>query len=218
MELNDYKQQYSGPIFICGNGASMNLLTAKQKTALKARSTFAGSRWVIWEEGWTPDFYILTERKQTNEWLQRGFNKAQAKVARFFVDWHPTPNDWVTVPRPPSNAHDVLNYGMGGLLGSCEQNADLGIHLHYGKDTPLAMIQVARYMGFGTFYLLGCETTRSGHSYDANEGRPMHADGIMDAYYERAAKECSVYDCTPGGRLTQQAILKAVELEDALAG
>lgn len=218
MDYRELKDQYAGKrIFLCGNGPTMNLLTKRQKKTLTEREyTFAGSRFFEWKEGWTPSFYVLTERQQATEYQERGFENATATVARFFVNWQPAPDGWVAVPRPPHHAHDVLHYGMLGLLGVCEQAQDLGPHLHHGKDTPLAMAQLAHYMGFAEMYLLGCESTKGGHQYDAGHMRIVRADGLIDPYYERAARELPIKDCTPGGNLSQRGILEYIPLDEVL--
>jgi len=198
-----------------GNGPSMNLLTDEEIHLLKEERTFSGSRWFMWPKSWTTDFYILTERKQATEWKERGFNKATAKEAKFWVTWQPAPAGWVPVPRPPSNAHDVLNYGTRGLKGNCKVGQDGSPHLHHGKDTPLAMAQVAAYMGFSEMYLIGCETEGAGRSYE-DAPRAMHIGGVMDAYYERAGKELPLVDCTPGGRLSRVGALKYKPLAEVL--
>jgi hypothetical protein len=213
MELVELKDQYHGRIFLCGNGPSMNLLTEEEKEFLKGEVTFSGSRWFMWPQHWATDFYILTERKQADQWKERGFQNATAKIAKFFVTWQPAPKGWVPVPKPPSNAHDVLNYGTNGLWGCA--GADKKPHLHHGKDTPLAMAQVAHYMGFGQLYLIGCETEGPGRSYE-DEPRGMHASGIMDDYYRRAGGELGIKDCTKGGRLSRVGALEYVSLESLM--
>ena len=216
MRLVDFKDAYSGRVFLIGNGPSMNRLTDREKDLLKKERTFSGSRWFLWPGHWTTTFYILTERKQAGLWQERGFQNATAEEAKFFVNWQPCPDGWVEVPRPPAQSHDVLNFGTQGLW-SCPKITDIGPHLHHGKDTPLAMAQVARYMGFGQMYLLGCETEGAGRSYP-DEPRRTHAPGIMDAYYQRAGRELPITDCTPGGRLSREGILKYVPLEEVLNG
>ena len=214
--LEDFKGQYKGRIFLCGNGPSMNQITAWQKERLSEHEyTFSGSRWFMWDGGWTCDFYILTERKQATEWRERGFTRAGGKIARFWTTWQPAPKGWVPVPKPPSNAHDVLNYGTNGLSGGCKIGQDGAPHLHHGKDTPLAMAQVAAYMGFGPLYLIGCDTEGTTRCYDS-EPRTTHTSGIMDDYYKRAGRELPITDCTPGGRLSRVGVLPYRDLDEVL--
>lgn len=217
MELADFKGQYDGRIFLAGNGPSMNLLTEQQKKQLSTKEyTFSGSRWFKWAGGWTTDFYILTERKQADNWKERGFANASANIAKFWVTWQPAPAGWVPVPRPPSNAHDVLNYGTKGLW-HCQKGVDPGQpHLHHGKDTPLAMAQVATYMGFQELYLIGCETEGTSRSYQ-DEPRQMHTAGIMRGYYERAGRELPLVDCTFNGMLGREGILPYRDLDEVLS-
>ena len=213
--LEEFRTQFTGRIFLCGNGPSMNKLTDWQKERLKEHEyTFSGSRWFEWSKGWGTDFYILTERKQASEYKERGFDRGSGNICRFFVTWQPAPKGWIPVPRPPSNAHDVLNYGMRGLW-SCGQGNDGKPHLHHGKDTPLAMAQVARYMGFGQMYLIGCDTEGTARSYDSAP-RNMHAGGIMDDYYRRAGKELGIIDCTIDGRLGRVGALPYEDLDEVL--
>jgi hypothetical protein len=218
--LAEFKDKYSGRIFLCGNGPSMGLLTDDQKERLNEEYLFVGSRFIDWvDSGLKPSFYILTERKQSGTWLDDGtWRKASVKIAKFWVNWQPAPRGWVSIEHPPSNAHDVKNYGTGCLMGTCV-DIGVGIHLSHGKDTPLAMAQVARYMGFNEMYLLGCETTNLGKVYAPNMGRNMHAAGIMLPYYERAGHELPLRDCTFGGSLAKErgGPLEYVELEEALA-
>jgi hypothetical protein len=183
----------------------MGKLTDEQKERLNQEYLFVGSRFVDWQSsGLVPSYYVLTERKQSNTWLDSGtWRRAYAKIARFWVNWQPAPQGWVSVEHPPSEAHDVLNYGTNCLMGACA-DIGVGIHLAHGKDTPLAMAQLARYMGFGNLYLLGTETTNKGEVYDLNRSRNMHTSGIMLPYYARAGRELGLKDCTPGGTLAKE--------------
>lgn len=67
---------------------------------------------------------------------------------------------------------------------------------------PLAMVQVAKMLGFEEFYLLGCESTQEGEVYDLKRRRTMHAHGIERQYFA-TAKDVLV-DCTPGGLLAKE--------------
>jgi len=202
---------------LVGNGPSMGLLTPEIKKRMNKEYLFMGSRFIDWKDsGLKPSWYILTERKQTTDWMaEKTYNKVGASIAKFWVDWQPAPTGWVAIPHPPSNAHDVLNYGTRCLMGSCADGVDPGKpHLAHGKDTPLAMAQVAAYMGFNEMFLLGCETTTVGKVYDTTMARNMHVEGIMEPYYQRAKNELPMTDCTPDGKLN--AILGYRDIEEVL--
>tara|TARA_Y100000310_G_scaffold260629_2_gene269670 strand:- start:9326 stop:10000 length:675 start_codon:yes stop_codon:yes gene_type:complete len=205
LELSDLKGRYSGRLWCVGNGPSLNLLTPEQKKGITQDATFAGSRYFLWA-GWTPTFYVLTERKQNQEWLDQALHgKARASGSRFWVDWQPPPQGWIAVPHPPNGeAHDVLNYGVSKCLwGKCGE-FDGRQHIAHGKVTPLAMVQLGLWMGFSEFYLIGCEATNVGEAYDAEKTRNFHAPGIERQYFARAAGDAKIIDCTPGGTLAKE--------------
>ena len=218
--LSDFHDKYSGRVWLIGNGPSMAKLSDEQRAALNEERIFVGSAFTEYasESGFSPDFYVLTERKQTTEWMDSGqYNKAQASEAKFWVNWNPAPEGWVSVNAPPGQAHDVLNYGTKCLEKGC-QATDWVSHICHGKDTPLAMGQLAWYMGFRQMYLLGCETTSEGEVYNPTRVRNMHAGGILLPYYERAGRELGLIDCTFGGTLAdvRGGPLKYMDLDEVL--
>lgn len=199
MNLFDLRGKYKGRVFLVGNGPSLLDLTSKQLGRLKKEYLFMGSRFFDWDAPTLqPAFYVMTERRQATAWLENGWHRlATASIARFWVAWQPAPDGWVSVPQPPSNAHDVLNYGLfGHLEGDCKDGVD-NPHIAHGKVTPLAMVQLARYMGFGEFYSIGWDGTRVGEVYNRERVRDMHAPGI-ETQYARVASGV-ITDCTPGG-------------------
>jgi hypothetical protein len=210
LELSEYKNRYSGRIFIMGCGPSLNQISDEQMKRLSVEYTFGSSKFYRWGK-MTPDFYLLTEQQQMNEFEERGFDKVQAKIAKFCVNWQPAPNGWVAVPHPPSLSHHHYTYpdvSMSAFEGECN-------HIHMTHDSPLAQIQVARYMGFNEFYLLGCETTASGYAWDNAERRKAGERlSTMLPMYEKAATEVRLYDCTSNGNL--HSVLEYVALDDAL--
>ena len=216
-DFQDVKSTHTGRIFLIGNGPSLNEVTDEQWKKLHDEYTFTGSRWFDWDRAFSPSFFILTERKQNSDWLSHGYHNKVSAGIKFWVAWQPAPKGWVSLPQPPSNAHDVLNYGLlGGLTGKCTEGVEKH-HMHHGKDTPLAMMQVASYMGFSEMYLLGCETTTVGEIYDANRQRTSHVAGIMPPYYAKAASVINLTDCTPGGTLNTSGTLKYKPLKEVLS-
>lgn len=198
-ELSNMAGQFSGRCFLVGNAPSLLDLTPRQIDGLNKEYLFMGSRYFDWKEATLgPSFYFQGERRQATEWLDKKWHqKATASVARFWVDWQPAPAGWVTVPHPPSNAHDVLNYGLfGHLEGQCTNGVD-NPHLAHGKVTPLGMVQVAKYLGFGEFYTIGVQGTLVGEVYDANRKRNMHAPGIEKGYF--AVAKNVIIDCSENG-------------------
>ncbi len=224
MEYTEFRDKFSGRIFLIGNGPSLSSLTQQQIEALNKEYLFMGSRYFDWEGATlNPSFYLQTERRQANVWLDNGWHKkASASIARFWVEWQPAPEGWVAIPRPPSNAHDVLNYGLfGGLEGVCKDGVD-NPHLHHGKITPLGMVQIAKYMGFGEFYTIGVDGTLIGEIWDVNRKRNMHAPGIEQQYMGMA--KAVITDCTVGGmhakerggQLTYKPLDEVLGLSDAV--
>ena len=201
-DWREYKGNFSGRIFLAGNGPSLLRLTRGQLTALRKEHIFVGSRFYEWDKPtFKPSFYIVTEAQQATTWLDGRHLLPKAAIARFWVEWQPPPQGWVGIPKPPSHAHDVLNYGLfGGLEGECQNGIDPGKpHLHHGKCTPLAMLQVAKMLGFTEYYLIGCEGTPEGEVYNLQRQRTMHAPGIERQYFATAADVLT--DCTLGGTL-----------------
>jgi hypothetical protein len=200
-ELADYRDQYTGRLFIVGTGPSLLDLTPRQIKALNQEHLFTGSRYFDWHDAPLDiAFYVMTERRQATAWLENGwYRKASAHIAKFWVDWQPPPDDWVRVKHPYGNAHDVLNHGLfGHLEGKCSSAGPVGeSHIAHGKITPMAAIQLARYMGFTQFYSIGCEGTGVGDVYDTKRVRGMHSPGIEKTYMGVARHV--LIDCTPGG-------------------
>ena len=206
--LQEYKGRYSGRVFLMGSGASLNRTPGVERLA--GEQTFAGARFFKWGK-LTPSFYLLAEDHQI---LNIARYPAQASVARFAVDWQPVPSGWVTVPRPSSLSFH--HYTIPGTLlspfeGECW-------HIHMGHDIPIAMLQVARYMGFSEFYLVGCEGT-GGYAWDESEMRRV-GDRLttMRPLYARAKAELGgrLWDCTPEGGLNE--VLGYKSLEEVLCG
>lgn len=189
-----------GRLWLVGNGPSLHRLTPAQAEALNCEYLFMGSRYWEWEEpALRPSFYIVSERMQATQWLDGRHTRPQAAIAKFWVNWQPAPDGWVAVPRPPSEAHNVNTFGItGGLEGTCLDGVTTP-HLHHGKVTPLAALQVGLRMGFTEFCAIGCEATKDGEVYDKARQRTMHAPGIEREVWSRAAH--MVTDCTPGGTL-----------------
>lgn len=208
MKLQDLQRQFTGRLFVVGNGPSLLQLKPRQIKALNKEFMFMGSRYCDWDGATlAPSFYIMTERRQAVHWIETGkYRQASASIAKFWVAWQPTPSDdWVTIPQPPSNAHDILNYGLrGGLEGTCSNGIDPGHpHMHHAKDSGLAAVEVGAFLGFSEIYLLGCETTTEGDVWNVNRQRDMHAPGVMRAYYEKAGSEINLVDCSFGGTLAE---------------
>ena len=214
MTLQDYKGLYSGRVFLLGSGPSLALLTKEERYLLSKEFTFAGARFFKWG-GLTPSFYMLAEQGQAEEWRQRGFGDASAEIAKFWVTWQPAPDGWVPVPAPPSlsfHHYTLPETGLSPFEGECK-------HMHMAHDVPLAMLQVARYMGFSQYYLLGVDQTDVGYAWDAQERRKAgHRYGTMAPLYRKARDQVggNLYDCTPGGRLNETNILAYVDLDTLL--
>lgn len=217
--ITSLKGNFTGRCFIMGNGPSLLDLTAEEKAALSKETTFVGSRWHRWKEGWTGSFYTLHEPQEIQgEQPERVAQRlhAKASIAKLWVGFQPNPPDWMYVPPPPHLAHNILHHGFRGLWG-CEVNHDS--HMHHSKELPLASMQLAMWMGFTEIYLLGVDGTDSGHMYDAGDRRPMSMTGILDPWYKLAAAQVpGLKDCTPGGRYNENGVIEYVPLAEALNG
>lgn len=212
--LSEYRDQFAGLCFILGNGPSLNLLTKDERDALEGNFTFAGGRFFQWENHWPPSFYLYTEPEHINGTRPVPYFMAQATVAKMACRWQPLPDDWVEVPITNNLAHNALNYGFKGLMG-CEEGAS---HVHPAKETPLVAVQVALYLGFTELYLLGVDGGGKG-SRNASGGvrKGGKAFEQMAPFYERAASETGLKDCTPNGAYNVAGIVPYVALFDALA-
>ena len=217
MRLEDFKGMYGGAVFLCGSGASWLRIPLPLRKGLALAYTFAGARFFRWAEaGFTPSFYLVAEERHASEWKETGFGQTRATIARFCVDWQPVPAGWVMVPRPPSlsfHHYTLPESRLSPFEGECR-------HIHMAHDVPLAMLQVARYMGFSEFYLVGCECTAQGYAWNPEERRSVgDRGGTMFSLYAKAYEEVGgkLYDCTPGGLLSTKGVLPHVDLEDALA-
>lgn len=208
---------HGGRCWLVGNGPSLHRLTPPQIAALNKEHLFMGSRFFEWADApLRPSFYIVSERTQATQWLDGRCDRPEASIAKFWVSWQPAPKGWCSVPRPPSEAHSVTTFGLfGGLEGECHDGIDTP-HLHHGKVTPMAALQVAHMMGFTEFYAIGCEATQEGEVYDARRVRGMHAPGIEREVWAKAAS--LVTDCTPGGLLALErgGPLRSRDLDEVL--
>lgn len=194
--FEEFRGRYRGPIVLLGNGPSLNLVHRPWLP------TFAGSRYFLWKDGFLPDFYLVTEEGQTAEWQERGFAQARAGIAKFWVGWQPAPSGWIEVPRPSSLSHHhytLPETRLSTFDGEC-------FHIHMAHDTPLAMLQVARFMGFTEFYLAGVDQTAIGYAWDSEERRKVgDRFSTMAPLYRKAKAEVGgkLWDTTRGGRLNE---------------
>lgn len=191
--------KYTGSIFILGTGPSL-----AQSGVPVGAMTFACSHYFRWKEGPMPSFYVVNEERHCAEWQERGFDGARASVAKFVLDWQPARAGWIGLP-----AHHYRYLVHRDGLGEYPMT-------HNGHGGPVAAIQIARWLGFDRFYLLGCDATKEGHVYD----KATRTVGFSQMAEEWAAVSRAlpgqVMDCTPGGQLSARGILSYVPLEDAL--
>jgi hypothetical protein len=211
----DMKGQYSGRLFILGSGPSLNLLTDEELDRLSREHTFSGSRFFKWGR-LSPSFYLVSEQGQLDNWDQRGFENVSAGIAKFSVTWQPPHPGWLGVPRPPALSFHHYTYPET-MLSSFEGECN---HIHMAHDVPLAIVQVARYLGFDEFALIGCETKGLEYAWPGERRAAGERTSTMLPMYAKASREVKLYDCTPNGALHEVLEYRPLMevLDDVLVG
>ena len=198
----------SGRIFIVGTGASL-LTQIPTLKKLKKEVTFGINGLVQWDDlPFTPTYYSIGV-------LWRLPYADQLKKTKLFVTWNEDPGDdkWTWVPRIASRHRSMLDnpiQGFGKSFGT----------MPTARTAPLTMIQVAAWMGYREFYLVGVELSAEGHCYSPKD---VHRQGrlnpaiIENAVMLRAEVEAnggSLVDCSVGGEL--RSVLEHRSLEEVL--
>jgi hypothetical protein len=180
---------------------------------LKNEATMGCNTMVEWSElPFTPTYYGISDLYEQRD-IDLLANQIWPGTQAFNVQWPGYYNnprfDWV---EKAHDSHQVRGDGMVGL-------GDELPPIPTGRTTPLTLLQLAAWMGYREFYLLGMEQTR-GYCHDVDavvggasrRGTPFPLD--KNPKYRIAIRQCAkriredieaaggqVYDCSPGGLL-----------------
>jgi hypothetical protein len=164
------------------------------------------------------DYYSISEDRHLNRYGIRDFEWPGHKMVKFAIGKAKVRREgfqWVA--KAPGDV-TIHNYGMVGL------DDDLA-PIPAGFCTTANAIQLAAWMGFTEFFLVGNEFTRTGYAWDPRAKR-RYDDSmfvriagsfrIMRQELQRAGR--SIADCTHEGRLTAENVLDYVPIKEAVNG
>ena len=197
-------------------------------TVLREHFVFACNQSYHYDWPFEPDFYAINSRKRFSiEPATQAFPNTAKFLVKKVEPSYELPPRWTWI----LGKYEYL-MGDRGFEGLGDE---LGV-LPMGTSSPLTFAQIAAWMGFTSFYMLGQEQTRSGHVYatsgplagrltEGGRGRELTEkewvqteQRTFDAY-ARARKDIEaagreMFDCTPGGRLSADGILEYRDIKD----
>jgi len=229
-DCTEYKGQFTGErLFVCGNAPSV----AKQYPMLRDEYTFAFSHFGLWEAmPFVPTFYGIGDWESTG-WHHpyEGLNWDKlvaplAPCAKFYLREQESSGakslGWTWVPMMQKKKRK-------GILtpASFQDEPPFG----HGASAPINLgAQLGAYMGFNPIYLLGIEFGRhyeavwgdsvEGHDLLATKPRSSFDPGFVSqtavAFRHLQKRGIALINCTPSGKLVEQAILPSQSLEEVL--
>lgn len=194
------KNTRQGRIFILGIGPSMiHQLPLLER--LKGEATFGCNYLLDWKElPFVPTYYSVTDEHPNRAWK---WTYPDVEMFRIYGSKEPCLHPlWHWWPMY-ADRHRVENQGMVGL-------DDKWDCLRTGWCCPITNLQIAAWLGYREFYMLGMDTTPIGYAYNPKEVRkafPRMFGGIQRSM--RRSRQCieaasgRIYDCTPGGWLNE---------------
>ena len=210
--LDSFHNIASGRVFILGNGPSL-IDQLPLLEHLRDETTFTCNTIFQWNElPFTPTYYGISDLYDQRD-IDPLAEAVSMKTTAFHVQWPGYyRNDRFVWVEKAHDSHQVRNDGFVGL-------SDTLPPIPTGRTTPLTLSQLAAWMGYREFYLLGMEQTRGYcHDIDAvksgasRRGMPFPLD--KNPKYRIAIRQCAkrmredleavggaVYDCSPGGLL-----------------
>lgn len=213
--MNELKGQYSGRVFIIGNGPS---LTPEVLDSLKGEKCFGVCEIAkIYDKtDWRPDFVAFFDRleKTAIPWLQKALDEG---AVGFISD------QWKN--ELTGNVHFLSHYA-GGIIKNTKDEISDSIHAFGTVMHPAA--QIAIWMGFDEIYFVGCDLgfDKPVHHFypnavgwykgdkrqiDLRTRRVILAHELIKEWAEM--KGVKVYNATDGGELE---VYPRVRLEDIL--
>ncbi len=186
----------SGRIFMLGTGPSL-LEQTHELLALREEPTFCTNRLGLWE--WlpfTPRYYGVSKPDMIKD------VGLQGSTTQHFILW---PADlgilgWQWVPRIKSRLRTLRHAPFQGFGDGFERMGS-------AMAAPITWLQLAAWMGYRQFYILGCELS-DGYVFGGrqrtpqavrNEPRILECAQIAKQAIEEAGG--SLVDCTPDGKL-----------------
>ena len=200
----------SGRIFIVGTGASLlDQIPVLKK--LKKEATFGTNGLILWEDlPFVPTYYSIGVlwRMHYADWFK--------KKTKIFITWKEDPGDdkWTWIPRLQGRHRSLLQNPVVGFGNTFHA-------IPTARTAPLSMVQLAAWMGYREFYMLGVELSNGGHCYSPKDVRNtgfLNPPIIENATILKAAVEehgGTIVDCSPGGNLHR--VFDYMPLEEVLA-
>ena len=219
--VHDVHNKFVGErCFLIGSGPSLiDQLPLLDK--LGDEYTFTCNRLRFWKEiPFKPFVHTVTEPGPLinyGEGIQAPYDFPEAQNKVICIWWKATVPGWLWLPKAP----DDVQMRWQGPQGFDETLAPLTT----GWASPLTISQLAAWMGFSEFYFLGCDTTQEGQAWDRENGTTKNKRSIRSTLEcfdrfrmtaERNGRE--VYDCSTGGTVNREGILKYAPLEEVLGG
>lgn len=210
----------SGRLFVLGTGPSLHSVSRAQLGKLGKEQTWGINR-IHWWDGlpFETTYLTIAESDHCSRHYLGEFLKPRTSDIRFAIcNWRYQRTvekrgfAWVS-KRPNKTVNTDGFQGLGeDLMG-----------LPQGYHTLLTSLQLAAWMGFEEFYLLGNELTMDGYVFDGSAHRGgfgEYYDSVIPGYAQARedleAAGRKLVDCTPDGRLSQEGVLDYVPLKEVL--
>jgi len=182
-----------------GSGPSLRTESALKHLAKEA--TFSCNALPEWGDlPFVPTYHALADTFPQD--IDR-YIYPELKMKRFWAWRTPVEHEWFQWVDYASYSGGVFADGMVGL-------GDTLPKIVHGGTTPLTMIQLAAWMGYREFYMVGVDITSRGQCWDSkidrNLGHRLRNRILKSAAALRATLEASggnLVDCTFGGCMNE---------------
>ena len=203
---DEVHNRYAGErLFILGTAPSLKLLTNEEVTGLTAEHTMGLNFLFRWNQCSVigPDFWVACEADWIPQ-IDEGLQALKPRQLEIYCGSLVDPNDGTYTNRPGwvwvhENAHaQVLNGAFSGL-GPEFEYVCMG---HSG--TLINAIQIGCWLGFQDIYLVGVDSSESGHIYEGGYSRTFNAHAQVLSLMQASARLHEhgrvLYDCSPVSR------------------
>jgi hypothetical protein len=165
LNTSEWYQTASGPIVIVGNGPS---LADIPDSFLNKYPTF-GANTIHMRQGFKPTYYAVADDWIKGLWDQ--IYKVYADVPKFCLDRMPSLQDgeWDVYPYHRKDGAVWLN--PKELNPYYLQEPGIAF-----RGIPHVMIQIALFMGYDKFYLVGCDNTAGGEHFHQEKFQDYEID------------------------------------------
>tara|TARA_Y100000310_G_scaffold276043_1_gene292925 strand:+ start:10444 stop:11133 length:690 start_codon:yes stop_codon:yes gene_type:complete len=214
----DLKDTESGRLFFLGSGPSM-LADMDSIRLLEAEKTWAVNKYPGWAERpvRNPTYYSITEARHCDRHGIGRFMFPDVSMTKFAIHWQRVRREgftWALKTTVDRTIKETPYQGLESRLGP----------LTGAFNTILTSMQLALWMGYRDFYLIGNDMTLGGYAWDRSDDRmnirQRQVDRAMWAYEKVRGllkDKATMTDCSRGGQLSTRGILDYRPLDEVLA-